>query len=484
MSGGTRRGRRRADPARRLAYTVLLAVETRGSYTNLALVEQLRAEGMSGRDAAFATELVDGTARGTGTWDAVIAEASGRDPARLQAGVRVVLRMACHQILAMRVPTRAAVASSVDLAGQVIGERVTGLVNAVSRRIASHDLDGWAALISPDDELTALALATLHPRWIVDAMAERLGPDELEAALRADNEPPVPTLVVRPGLADRQELLDAGGEPTRYSPWGATRRGNPADVPAVKQGRAGVQDEGSQLVTRALVAAARPSPGQCWLDLCAGPGGKAALLACLAARDEVGLVACELHPHRAEMVAAALAPVPGHHEVITADATNPPLSAESFDAVLADVPCSGLGSLRRRPESRWRRRPSDIDDLVVTQKRLLTSAVRLTRLGGVVGYVTCSPHRAETIDVITDAVDRLPVHLLDAPSMLPEVPGAASPENPLTIQLWPHRHGTDAMFCALLRREEGTVPHDPPGGSDEATRPDDTDRAHQGRNQS
>lgn len=185
--------RRKADPARRLAYSALLAVETHGAYANLALADHLRAAKLTGRDAAFATELVDGTSRGTGTWDRIIEAASCRAPAKLQPGVRVVLRMAAHQILAMRVPTRAAVASSVDLAGQVIGERVTGLVNAISRRISTHSLEEWATEIGGRDAVDVMALRTLHPTWIVKAFQDRLGADEVEDALLADNEPPDPS---------------------------------------------------------------------------------------------------------------------------------------------------------------------------------------------------------------------------------------------------------------------------------------------------
>ena len=230
------------------------------------------------------------------------------------------------------------------------------------------------------------------------------------------------------------------------------RPGNPSDVAAVREGRAGIQDEGSQLVILALLHAAEAngSFGQ-WLDLCAGPGGKSALLAGLANQHNTNLTAVELHEHRADLVAKALKTIPGNHRVMTADGTCPPLPAWSFDAVLADVPCSGLGSLRRRPEARWRRTPADVEELTHLQRRLLTSAVNLSRPGGIVGYVTCSPHRAETIDIVEYARASLPVDVFDAPAMLPGIPGIAASGNSNAIQLWPHRHGTDAMFCALFR---------------------------------
>lgn len=446
------RGRRRPapDPARLAAFRALMAGETRGSYANLSLAGVIADAGLSGRDAAFATELVDGTARGLGTWDAVLAGASGKDPGKWQPAVRTVLRMAAHQILATRVPARAAVDTSVDLARDRIGERVTGLVNAVARRISAHDLDGWAAQLA-DNPVDELALATLHPRWIVDEFTRLLGADEARQALAADNVAPVPTLVVRPGLAEVGELVEAGAVACRYSPYGATRPGSPAEVPAVAQGRAGVQDEGSQLTALALARAARSGPDGPWLDLCAGPGGKAALLAGLAARRGRGLVACEVHPRRADLVRRALAPIPGKHHVVVADGRRPPWRTGSFAATLADVPCSGLGSLRRRPDSRWRRSPGDLTGLQTLQRELLASAVDSTAIGGAIGYVTCSPAAAETLDNVGWALERLDVELLDTPALLPDVPGAATGPGGRCLQLWPHRQGTDAMFCAVLR---------------------------------
>ncbi|AMS04486.1 rRNA cytosine-C5-methylase [Acidipropionibacterium acidipropionici] len=451
MAHQQRRGRRPAtppDPARTAAFRALMAVESEGAYANLAVSEAISRAHLSGRDAAFATELVDGTARGLGTWDAVLAAASGRRPVDLQPAVRTVLRMACHQILATRVPVRAAVDTSVSLARAQIGERVTGLVNAVSRKIARHDLDGWAEELGADP-LERTALRTLHPRWIVSEVTALLGAEEAEKALAADNLAPVPTLVVRPGLAEVPELVEAGATACRYSPYGATRPGNPAEVPAVAQGRAGVQDEGSQLVALALARAADQGP---WLDLCSGPGGKAALLAGLAADRDHDLVAVEIHPHRADMVARALAPLPGRHQVVVADGRRTPWNPGTFGAVLADVPCSGLGSLRRRPESRWRRKPGDLQDLQRLQKELLASAVDSAAPGAAIGYVTCSPAAAETLDVTGWALETLPVDLLDAPALMPEVPDAATGPGGRCLQLWPHRHGTDAMFCALLRK--------------------------------
>ena len=433
---------RRKDAARTIAFTVLREVWGNGAYANLALGQ--RREGLHAADAAFVTELVSGTCRALGTYDLIIATASGRALNSLQPAVVDVLRLGTHQLLAMRVPTHAAISATVDLAALQIGERVAGTVNAILRRVAAHDLPGWLDLLSDGkDEVGRLSLTTNHPRWIVDAWSRVLPADELEQALAADNVAPAPCLVVRPGLAERAEL---GGTPTRWSPFGAERDGDPSAVDAVREGRAGVQDEGSQLVSLALARAGSPSGP--WLDLCAGPGGKSALLAGLAREAGELLVASELQPHRARLVAENLRayPEPRRPVTIVADGTRPAWREGAFSRVLADVPCTGLGALRRRPESRWRRKPTNLPGLVALQRELLAAAIRAVRPGGVVAYVTCSPHPAETVEVVAGATG---VEVLSAPEFLPEVPDSAVGD---FVQLWPHRHGTDAMFLALLRR--------------------------------
>jgi 16S rRNA (cytosine967-C5)-methyltransferase len=228
--------------------------------------------------------------------------------------------------------------------------------------------------------------------------------------------------------------------------------GSPAAVPAVAEGRAGVQDEGSQLIAQLLADAPVDGADRTWVDLCAGPGGKAALLAALAAERGAGLLAVERQQHRSRLVTRALAGADGVLGVVTADGTTPPLAPGSVDRVLVDAPCTGLGALRRRPEARWRRKPDDLLTLVLLQRRLVGAALDLVRPGGVVVYSTCTPVTAETGDVVASILhQRSDVVLEDAGGLLPQVPDAAGPL-PGTVQLWPHRHGTDAMFMALLRK--------------------------------
>ncbi|KQW43089.1 rRNA cytosine-C5-methyltransferase [Nocardioides sp. Root1257] len=436
----------RVDPARMVAFEVLKAVRVDDAYTNLVLPALLREHRLSGRDAAFATELASGTIRWQGLYDAILAACIDRSLNKVELKVLDGLRLGCHQLLAMRVPTHAAISTTVDLVRFRVSQGAAGFANAVLRKVSQQDLEAWTAQVAPD-----VATASSHPAWVVDELRAALGrDDELEALLAADNARPKVTLVARPGRATREEL---GGEPTRFSPYGVVLAGgDPGQVRAVAQGRAGVQDEGSQLVAIAAAAAAVDGRDARWLDLCAGPGGKAALLAALAAERGAALVGSERQPHRAGLVRKALTGGPGVLGVVAADGTRPPYRSGAFDRVLVDAPCTGLGALRRRPEARWRRRPADIAELVPLQESLVASALDLTRSGGVVLYATCSPVLAETAGVVRAVLEsRDDVLLEDLGPVLPDVPDAAGPL-PGTLQLWPHRHGTDAMFLALLRR--------------------------------
>ncbi|WP_433325441.1 RsmB/NOP family class I SAM-dependent RNA methyltransferase [Spirillospora sp. CA-294931] len=454
--GGPRATGRPEDLVRRTAFDVIRAVETRDAYANLLLPTRLRDRGLTGRDAALATELTYGTLRGRGTYDAVLALCSDRELRRIDPPLLDVLRLGTHQILATRIPPHAAVGTTVELARTVSGPGQAKFANAVLRKVTTRDLPGWLAIVAPEDaDLTSrLSIAHSHPKWIVSALRDALGPDrdEIDDLLAADNARPRVTLVARPGRAEPQELYDAGAEPAPFSPYAAVLPdGDPAAIRAVQDGRAAVQDEASQLVALALAAAPLEGRDAFWADLCAGPGGKAGLLAALAARRDARLLACDVQPHRAGLVRRA---VDDRAAVVVSDGTVPAWRPGAFDRVLLDVPCTGLGALRRRPEARWRRGPEAVAELGPLQRSLLGKALESVRPGGVLAYVTCSPHLAETRVVVDDALrGRDDVDRLDAPSVLasiaPELTGLG--EGPFA-QFWPHRHGTDAMFLALLRR--------------------------------
>ncbi|MEU5429172.1 transcription antitermination factor NusB [Streptomyces olivoreticuli] len=462
--------RPKKDPVRILAFEALRAVDERDAYANLVLPPLLRKArekgkengGIDARDAALATELVYGTLRRQGTYDAIIAACVDRPLREVDPPVLDVLSLGAHQLLGTRIPPHAAVSASVELARVVLGDGRAKFVNAVLRRITAHDLDGWLEKVAPpyeDDPEEHLAVVHSHPRWIVSALWDALGGGRagIEDLLDADNERPEVTLVARPGRATPQELLAAVGEesalPGRWSPYAVrlAEGGEPGALDAVREGRAGVQDEGSQLVALALANAPLEGPDGRWLDGCAGPGGKAAMLGALAAQRGAALLASEKQPHRARLVERALAGNPGPYQVIAADGTRPPWREGTFDRVLVDVPCTGLGALRRRPEARWRRRPEDLAGFAPLQRDLLREALRAVRVGGVVGYATCSPHPAETRAVVEDVLKRQGVaaEWIDARPLMQQVPALG--EGP-DVQLWPHLHGTDAMYLALLRR--------------------------------
>ncbi|WP_435128125.1 RsmB/NOP family class I SAM-dependent RNA methyltransferase [Actinacidiphila sp. bgisy144] len=460
------------DPVRVLAFEALRAVGERDAYANLVLPGLLRAAEQEAakkgrtfdrRDAALATELVYGTLRHQGTYDAVIAACVDRPLREVDPPVLDVLALGAHQLLATRIPAHAAVSATVELARVVLGDGRARFVNAVLRRVAAQDLDAWLAQVAPpydEDPEDHLAVVYSHPRWVVSALWDALGGGRagIEELLAADNERPEVTLVARPGRSTPEQIARSlppeATAPGRWSPYAVrlAEGGDPAAVPAVHDGDAGVQDEGSQLVAAALAAAPLEGPDTRWLDGCAGPGGKAALLAALAAGRGAHLVAAEKQPHRARLVGRALHGNPGPYQVVVADGTRPVWRPGSFDRVLVDVPCTGLGALRRRPEARWRRRAEDVGGFGPLQRALLTEALTAVRPGGVVGYATCSPHLAETRAVVDDVL-RSPhapaAEQIDARPLLPGVPALGDGPD---VQLWPHLHGTDAMYLALLRR--------------------------------
>jgi 16S rRNA (cytosine967-C5)-methyltransferase len=426
--------RKPLDPARQAAFDVLRAVSERDSYANLALPALLRERGITGRDAAFATELTYGTCRTRGLLDAVISAAAGRPPEQIDPVLLDLLRLGAYQLLRTRVEPHAAVSTTVEQAGIEFDTARAGFVNGVLRTISRRDEQSW--------------FVHAHPRWIAQAFADALGADagQLDALLASDDERPLVHLAARPGVLTAEELAgQVDGTIGRYSPYAVyLAGGDPGRLEAVRDSAALVQDEGSQLVAQALTLAALDGPdtGR-WLDLCAGPGGKTALLAALVGDGRV--IAIEPTERRAEFVEQNTRGLPV--DVLRVDGRDPGIEP-GFDRVLVDAPCTGLGALRRRPEARWRRQPADVPQLVKLQRELLASAIRLTRPGGVVLYATCSPHLAETVGVVADALRRHPVTAMDTRALF-------DPVNDLGggpyVQLWPHRHGTDAMFAAALK---------------------------------
>jgi 16S rRNA (cytosine967-C5)-methyltransferase len=360
----------------------------------------------------------------------------------------------------MRVPAHAAINESVNLAKEKASKSAVGFVNAVLRRISEKSLDQWIANVSAlaDSEDERLSFIHSHPLWIVKSLraaldSRRLG-ESLEDLLVADNTAAKVSVVALPGFANVDELAEIG---TRgiASPIGMELSVPPSRVPQIQAGHVRVQDQGSQLAVLALLEAETTIEDTRWLDLCAGPGGKAALMAAVATQQSVSFEANEVSTHRAKLVEQALKPI-SRIEVSIGDGRKIGASGERYSRVLLDAPCTGLGALRRRPESRWRKMPTDIAKLSKLQKDLFEASWDALLPGGVLGYVTCSPHLSETTAVVTWAESkyRENLELLPANAVLNAInPDLALDTAFRTAQLWPHIHGTDAMFIALFRKK-------------------------------
>ena len=465
----------RVSPARLVAYDVLRDVDERDAYANLALPSRIHAANLDGRDAALATELVAGTLRGQGRYDRILELASGRSVDRIDERTLRVLRLGAHQLLAMRTASHAAVNESVELQRKVANPAAAGFVNGVLRSVGRATNDEWNDRIDEEADSAdqALAARSSHPAWIVRALRDALraeGRDsELEALLEADNTTPKVNLVLLPGAGlDAETAAALGSDPGRgrelvvagVSPLGLELEGgDPAraiDAIDAPDGYVRVQDQGSQLAALALTRARPVREGERWLDLCAGPGGKTAVLGAEAALSGATVRANEVAEHRAELVRRSVEATPETVEVVSHDGRDDDaFGGGAFDRILVDAPCSGLGALRRRPEARWRKQPTDLPALTELQGELLEAAVPHLAPGGLLAYVTCSPHRAETRVVLDGLLKRhSELREVDAKRVLNEVSrgeldlaGGA-----LHAQLWPHRNGTDAMFIALLER--------------------------------
>ena len=437
------------DAARLLAFDVLTEVNRNDGYSNLLLPQALNASKLDDRDRSLITELLYGTLRMQGKHDWVLAQVSDRPWSEVDPGIVDICRLGVHQIHEMRIPDHAAVAATVEVARKRIGESKASFVNALLRSVTRKSIEDWfAPLTTLSDPVERLAITYSHPEWIVSAYYDLLKDwIEVESALRINNEAAIPTLVSWPGFSTQQDLLDIGGEPTEFSPYGVHWKGNPGALDLIKARKIGVQDEGSQLVAQVFSKAAA---GNSWLDLCAGPGGKAALLSSIARERGITFTANEISQARAELVKQVV-----HGDrVIVSDGRLIGLSDEKFDAILIDAPCTGLGALRRRPEVRWRRTLQDLRALTQLQRELVDSAIQALNPGGVLGYATCSPHLAETSIQIADIKKKhsnLQQIIVD--DFLPSSLHDATRDG--AMSLWTHKHGTDAMYLALFRKKIG-----------------------------
>jgi 16S rRNA (cytosine967-C5)-methyltransferase len=433
------------DAARLLAFDLLTEVNRNEGYSNLLLPQALNASKLDERDRSLVTEFLYGTIRMQGKHDWVLAQISDRPWSDVDSGIVDICRLGVHQIHEMRIPDHAAVAATVEVARKRIGESKASFVNALLRSVTRKSIEEWFAPIAlMADPVERFSIRYSHPQWIVSAYYDLLkNLDEVESALRINNEAATPTLVSWPGYSAQQDLINIGGEPTEFSPYGAHWKGNPGSLDLIKARKIGVQDEGSQLVAQVFAQAAN---GTSWLDLCAGPGGKAALLSSIARQRAITFTANEFSAARAQLVKQVV-----HGDrVLVSDGRQISELGEKFDAILIDAPCTGLGALRRRPEVRWRRTLQDLRALTQLQRELIDSATKALNPGGLLGYATCSPHLAETSIQISDIKKRnLNLQQIPVEPFLPVQLKDATRDG--AMSLWTHKHGTDAMYLALFQ---------------------------------
>jgi len=437
--------------AREVAVRALERVEAAASFADIALDHELASRPLSPRDAALAMELVYGTLRWQRYLDWILAPHSRRRLETLDARVRVILRMTAYQIALLdRVPTFAAVNDAVTLAPRTPG--VKPFVNAVLRsfaRRAPHEREPAA----PRDPLEALATRCSFPTWLAARWVARFGREEAEALMRASNERPPLTLranalrTTRDALAERLAAEEGlAVRPTRHAPEGLVvgPGGAPASWRAFGDGSFAVQDEASMLVGRLLA----PEPGATVADVCAAPGTKTTHIAELMA-DRGRVLAFDREPERLARVREAAARL-GITVVDARDGAVDVLAPgfrDACDAVLVDAPCSNLGVIRRNPEVKWRRQPSDLGPASRQQSEILAAAATMVKPGGRLVYATCSLEPEENEAVVSAFLRARPEFAIDAPDkfVLPLDPDG-------WLRCRPDRHGTDGFAAVRFHR--------------------------------
>lgn len=433
-----------------VAVDLLTRVAESDSYINLLLPSFLTKAGVPDSDRGLVQELSYGVLRWQLQYDTFIDHFTvGKT---LSPKLRIAIRLGLHQLFRMRIPPHAAIHETVELV-KTFEKSAAGMANAVLRNADRAGFDGLLSeSISGKRIEEQLAIKHSHPTWVVAALRSALELDgkqeQLEELLIANNQTPTVNLAALPNTAAAEYLRAQGLTPGESAPSAFLAQGNPESYLSTAGVR--VQDQGSQLVALALLKVADKS-GR-WLDMCAGPGGKAAMLQA-GLSEEGGILDClEPIPNRAELVRRALNPeLQGNVKVGYGQDAKPGF----YDAVLLDAPCSGLGSVRRKPESRWRKTTDQLSGLTKTQAELLHSASEALKSGGYLLYSTCSPLVIETNTQVKQLIENHPeLELVNANEILNSIsPQLKMPTSRKTAQLWTHLHATDAMFIAILRKK-------------------------------
>lgn len=452
---------KRRKSAREVALDVLIAVETRGAYSNLVLDHALEEADLSLRDRGLATELVYGTIQRQNTLDWMLDSLVKKGVNSLEPWVRQLLRMGVYQLVYLdRIPARAAVHETVELAKKRGHRGVSGLVNGVLRALLRKP-----SLPEPPPTMSSverLAITTSHPVWLVRRLVDVYGEPTATAILEANNRPPAAGLRVNRLKTDRdtvmKQLTEARQEvivePSPVSIQGIRYRGggSPARLPGFREGHFTIQDEASMLVAQVVA----PRPGSRGLDACAAPGGKTTHLAELMDNDG-HILACDIHTHKVDLIrdhAARLGIT--IIEARQADARKLVISQPVFDFVLLDAPCSGLGVIRRKPDIKWSKEAENIEPLVILQRELLDAVSRLVRPGGVLVYSTCTLEPRENEGQVRSFLSRHPAFRPDEqlPGLLPEKVVKQCQVETGMVRLLPHQLDTDGFFIARMIKQK------------------------------
>ena len=438
--------------ARASALRVLVSCRTNGAWTDAALKAQLSRDGLTGPDAALCSRIVYGVMQNRMLLDYYIGCYCAQKPDHLQPPLLDILRIGAYQILYLdKVPDSAAVNEAVEMAKQNRRAQAAGLVNAVLRKLSQNKNDLPA--IPDRDEEKYLSIRYSHPKWLVKRLIALLGREEAEAFLAADNGVAPLTIQVNPMKTTAEALLEeltAAGVTARVHPWieGCLELSGTGDLTALaafREGRFLVQDGAASLVAQAAGVKA----GDRMLDVCAAPGGKS-FGAAFAMEDRGEIVSCDLHENKLKRIEEGAARL-GLTCIRTAACDGRVRReewAERFDAVIVDAPCSGLGIIRKKPDTRYKK-ADDLFTLPVIQAAILDNAAAYVRPGGTLVYSTCTILPEENQQVTDDFLAQHSDFFMDS-FALPAPVGQTDGR----VTLWPQRHGTDGFYICRMKRRE------------------------------
>ena len=442
----------RAPNARDTALRVLVSCRTAGAWADAALRAQLRRDGLSGPEAALCSRIVYGVMQNRLLLDFYLGAYCSQKVDHLQPPLLEILRIGAYQILFLdKIPHSAAVNQAVEQAKDNGRAKAAGLVNAVLRQLSRNKVH--LPRIPDQDALHSLSIRYSHPKWLVLRLLDLVGPDETQAFLRLDNDT-VPTCIqVNPLRTTAEELereLRGAGVAVQPHPWlegclEITGTGDLRSMPAFREGRFLVQDAAARLAAMAAAAA----PGDRVLDVCAAPGGKSFAMA-MDMGDRGQILSCDVHPYKVKLIESGAKRLGlTCIRTTTADAReNHAAWRQQADVVMADVPCSGLGIIRKKPDIRYKS-PKELAQLPLIQRAILENAASYVRPGGTLVYSTCTVLPEENEDVTGDFLDQHP-EFEPVRTVFPLPVGPC----PGQVTLWPQRHGTDGFYICRMRRKD------------------------------